>query len=301
MLDVLPSRLRPLTLLAAVLVAQVLLLAMRVTNKQDVPLIREWTVTLMTPVQEAGAYLMDKTRGVWQGYVDLRGARSENEKLRADLNALKVRAAQLESQAAEATRLTTLLQFRDTYPQSPMLAARVISASAVGSSKIVYLNRGEQDGVKKDMGVITPDGVVGKVLGVYQDTCQVLLLTDKESGVGALLAGSRTHGVLRGSERMGDDPYMDYVINDEKVPTGERVLTSGKDRIFPRDLPVGTVVETAAGNPFQRIRVRPAARLDRLEEVLILLTRQEMAPAQPLPVPNPAPVKTADPVPPPQS
>ncbi len=299
MLDVLPSRLRPLTLLAAVLVAQVLMLAMRVRSRQDVPLIREWAVTLMTPVQEAGVYVVDKARGVWRGYVDLRGARAENEKLRAAVNALKVRSAQLESQAAEAARLTALLQFRDTHAGTQMLVARVISASAVGSSKTVYLNRGEQDGVKKDMGVITPDGVVGKVLGVYADTCQVLLLTDKESGVGALLAGSRTHGVVRGTDRIGQDPLMDYVINGENVSIGERILTSGKDRIFPRDLPVGAVVETAAGNPFQWIRVRPAARLDRLDEVLILLTRQELAPSPAEPVPNPAPGPSAPAAPPP--
>jgi rod shape-determining protein MreC len=124
------------------------------------------------------------------------------------------------------------------------------------------------------MGVITPDGVVGKTTEVYSSTAQVLVLTDHESGVGALLASTRTHGVVKG---IGDPlARMDYVVNDDNVPVGEWVLTSGEDRIFPKDLPIGTVVGTQPGNPFKVIHIQPSARLDRLEEVLVLLTQQEL-------------------------
>jgi rod shape-determining protein MreC len=127
------------------------------------------------------------------------------------------------------------------------------------------------------MGVMTPDGVVGKVLAVFPDTSQVLLLNDKESGVGALLATSRTQAPVNGS----GVPLlrMEYVSNDVKVQPGEPVLTSGQDRIFPKDLPVGTVVDVKSDHhsAFQQIAVQPAARLDQLEEVLVLLTRQDFA------------------------
>ncbi len=119
----------------------------------------------------------------------------------------------------------------------------------------------------------------------------MLLINDKDSGAGALLADTRTHGVVKGS---GDpDPRLDYVVNDEPVHAGEMILTSGEDRIFPKDLLIGTVSMANQGNPFQVIHVRPAARLDRLEDVLILLTPQELkkandsadatAPASPAP------------------
>ena len=122
--------------------------------------------------------------------------------------------------------------------------------------------------------MITPDGIVGKIVEVFPTTSQVLLINDKDSGAGALLADTRTHGVVKGS---GDpDPRMDYVVNDEKVHAGEMILTSGEDRIFPRTLLIGTVSMANPGNPFQVIHVRPAARLDRLEDVLILLTQQEL-------------------------
>jgi rod shape-determining protein MreC len=281
MLDILPSRIRPLTLLATMLVAQVLMLAFQIRREKDVRLIRQWAVFVVTPFQRAGTYVFDGARGTWSTYVDLRQARDENEKLRGELAALKLRAGQLESRAGEAARLTTLLEFRDAHPEAEMLLARVIGASA-GAGKTVYLNRGKKDGIEKNMPVITPDGVVGKIIDVYGETSQVLLLTDKESGVGALLANSRTQGVVRGPQDQENEtePHLHFVINDQQVEAGELILTSGQDRIFPKDLPVATVIEVKAGNPFKKIRVRPAARLDRLEELIVLKTRQELLPPQ---------------------
>jgi rod shape-determining protein MreC len=179
----------------------------------------------------------------------------------------------------------------------------VIGASPDPSSHMVFISRGSRDGVKRDMGVITPEGVVGKIFAVYPDTSQVLLLTDKESGVGALLAASRSQGPVRGS----GDPLLglEYISSDVKVEQGEKILTSGQDRIFPKDLPVGTVVQVQPDrrSPFQKISVKPAARLDGLEEVLVLLTRQEFtfrkdADKAPVPVasvtsPKPAAFPTA--------
>ncbi len=271
-----PSKHRSLTLLAGVVVAQVLLLAVQIRREQEVRLIRVWAVTLVTPLERAGAWAIDKIEGVWINYLDLRNTRRENTQLRRELAELKLQASRLESRAIEADRLAALLNFRDAHSPVPMLAARVIGSSAAGTSKTIYVNRGEEDGVRKNMAVIIPDGVIGKILEAYPRTAQVLLLTDKESGVGAVLAASRTQGVVRGA----GEPLalMDYVITDENVPDGEHILTSGQDRIFPKDLPVGTVIETRPGNPFKLIRVKPAARLDRLEEVLILLSRQELDP-----------------------
>jgi rod shape-determining protein MreC len=151
-----------------------------------------------------------------------------------------------------------------------MIAARVIGASAGSASQTIELDRGERDGIRRNMGVITPDGVVGKVVETYPNASQVLLLTDKDSGVGAMLADSRIQSPVGGT----GEPLlaMKYVPNDDAVNLSERVLTSGMDRIFPRDLPVGTIAEIKPGNPFKQIRVKPAANLERLEEVLVLLT-----------------------------
>lgn len=277
MLD-LPSRPRPLVLLLVVVVVQVLLLAAQIKQQSGVRLIRVWAVAAVTPFQSAGAYAVQSLQGAWRNYLGLRNTRRENEGLRAEVADLKLRLQHLESRAAEADRLGQLLAFRDIHPDAPLLAARVIAASPGATSKMIYVSRGESDGVRKDMGVIAPEGVVGKVLEVYPSTAQVLLLTDRESGVGARLAASRVQGVVRGT---GDATLlMQYVITDQEVPVGERIVTSGQDRIFPKELPVGTVTEVKQGSPFKVIYASPAAHLDRLEEVFILRSRQDWEPSR---------------------
>jgi rod shape-determining protein MreC len=270
------SRHSSLTLLAGVIVTQVLLLAIQIKRERQVRLIRVWAVELFSPLQRVGSWTIHGARQSWGGYIGLRSAQKENEAMRAEMERLKVRNAELEGRALEADRLAALLNFRTGHSEAPMLAARVIGGSPDSGSLVINIDRGSRDGIRRDMGVITPDGVVGKVLAVYPDISQVLLLGDKESGVGALLAGTRTQGPVKGT----GEPLLslDYISSDEKITAGEAVLTSGQDRIFPKDLPVGTVVDFATDpkSPFLKIRVRPAAHLDRLEEVLVLQTRQDM-------------------------
>ena len=263
---------RPFVLLVAVVVAQVLLLATQI-REGGVPLLRVAAVRVITPFHRAGTYLVDSVGGAWNSYFALRNAHRENETLHAELSEFKMRIQRLESRSAEADRLGVLLAFREAHPDAPLLAARVIAASPGSTSKTIYVNRGENDGVRKDMGVITPDGVVGKVVQTYSNTAQVLLITDRESGVGARLEKSRVAGVVRGAGEPA--VLLDYVINDQEVSAGDTIVTSGQDRIFPKDLPLGTVTESKAGSPFRVIRVRPGARLDQLEEVFILLSRQD--------------------------
>jgi rod shape-determining protein MreC len=292
-----PSRHKSLVLLAGVILLQVLLLAVQIKRDSQGRLIRSWTVGAVSPFERAGSYGFGWFRDIWRHYFALRNTTKDNEELRRENDALKLQVAQLQGKAAEADRLALLLNFRQSRSDVPMVAARVIGGSAGTASQTIELDRGERDGIRRNMGVITPDGVVGKVVEAYPNTAQVLLLTDKDSGVGAMLADSRIQSPVGGT----GEPLlaMKYVPNDDSVSVGERVITSGMDRIFPRDLPVGTIAEIKSGNPFKQIRIKPAANLQRLEEVLVLLTlhplqmKNESAPAQAQPSAaapaNPAP------------
>jgi rod shape-determining protein MreC len=276
MLDIY-SRHRSLTLLAGAVLVQLLLLAFQVKREHNVRLIRVWAAELVTPAERAGSWTLSKVSGTWTGYVALHGARVENARLRTENDQLRLRNQQLESQAAEARRLSVLWNFREAHAEAPMVAAQVIGASADPASHTLFINRGERDRVRRNLAVITPQGIVGKIVEVLPNsTSQVLLINDKDSGVGALFADSRTHGILKGS---GDpQPVLDYVENGEKVQVGELVLTSGEDRIFPKGLLIGSVTDAKPGNPFQVIHIQPAVRLDRLEDVLVLLSQQELTP-----------------------
>jgi rod shape-determining protein MreC len=265
-----PSRHKSLVLLAGVIILQVLMLAVQIKRDSEGRLIRVWTVGAVSPFERAGSSGFGWVRDVWRHYFALQNTTRESEQLRRENDALKLQITQLQGKAAEADRLAALLHFRQSHAEVPMIAARVIGVSAGAASQTIQLDRGERDGIRKNMGVITPDGVVGKVVESYAHASQVLLLTDKDSGVGAMLADSRIQSPVGGQ----GEPLllMKYVPNDDDVNLGERVITSGMDRIFPRDLPVGTVAEIKSGNPFKLIHIKPAANLERLEEVLVLLS-----------------------------
>lgn len=279
-----PSRHRSLFLLGGVVLLQVLLLAVQIKRDSQGRLIRVWTVGAVSPFERAGAHGISHVRDTWNHYFALQNTSRENEELRRENGALKLQITQLQSKAVEADRLATLLKFRQTNLEVPMVSARVIGGSADSASQTIYLDRGERDGIRRNMGVITPDGVVGKVIESYKDTAQVLLLTDKDSGVGAMLADSRIQKPVGGT---GESLLvMKYISNDDTVNPGERVVTSGMDRIFPRDLPVGTIADVKPGVPFKQIRVRPSANLDRLEEVFVLMTLKPLEMKQDSATPN---------------
>jgi rod shape-determining protein MreC len=278
-----PSRHKSIFLLTGVVLLQVLLLALQIKRDSQGRLIRVWTIGAFSPFERAGAHGIGHLRDTWNHYFALQDTARENEQLRRDNDQLKMQVSQLQSKAAEADRLALLLDFRKSHQNVPMLGSRVIATSAGTASATVVLDRGSKDGIRKNMGVITPEGVVGKVVEVFEDTTEVLLLTDKDSGVGAMLGNSRIQSPVGGT----GEPLlaMKYVANDDTVNVGERVVTSGMDKIFPRDLPIGTIAEIKPGNPFKTIRVRPSANLSRLEEVIVLLTLQ---PLQLKPEPDPA-------------
>lgn len=271
----LPSRHRSLFLLGGVVLLQVLLLAVQIKRDSQGRLIRVWTVGAVSPFERAGAHGISHIRDTWNHYFALQNTSRENEELKRENGALKLQITQLQSKAGEADRLAALLKFRQINVDVPMIAARVIGGSADSASQTIYLDRGERDGIRRNMGVITPDGVVGKVIESYKDTAQVLLLTDKDSGVGAMMVESRVQKPVGGT----GEPLLllKYVSNeDNSVNPGDRIVTSGTDRIFPGDLPVGTIADIKPGATFKQIRVKPAANLERLEEVFVLLTMKHL-------------------------
>jgi len=266
----LPSRHRSLFLLIGVVLLQVLLLAVQIKRDSQGRLIRVWTVSAVSPVERSGAWGIGKVRDAWRHYFALSAAARENEELRRENGQLKLEVMQLQGKSAEADRLAALLNFKQKQGKVPMIVARVIGSSADANSNVIYLDQGQRDGIRKNMGVITPEGVVGKIIESFRDTSQVLLLTDRDSGVGAMIADSRIQSPVGGN----GEPLlnMKYVGNDDEVSVGQRVVTSGMDRIFPKDLPVGTITQVKAGGQYKQIRVRPSANLEKLEEVIVLLT-----------------------------
>jgi rod shape-determining protein MreC len=172
--------------------------------------------------------------------------------------------------------LQSLLAFKEQFIAKTE-PAQVIGSSGSDLSRSIYIDKGSNAGILQDMAVITSGGIVGKVLRVYPSTSLVLMVNDQSSGVGAMLEKSRLQGVVRGTPN--GELILDRVMNDEQVTVGETLLSSGGDQIFPKGLPVGTVSQVSAGKEmFLSIKVKPAADLNRLEEVLVVTEKQERAP-----------------------
>src|SRR5271157_3179571 len=269
-MDVL-GRYRNLIVLVGVLFAQVLGLAVQVRRTSDnepTRLIRIWAVGTVTPLEKTLVWVQTSTSYVWHDYFYLRGVRAENRDLKQQIERMSLERVRMSQDADQARRLQALLAFKEQFISQTM-AAQVIGSSGSELSRSVYIDKGESDGIKPDMAVITADGIVGKVLRVYRSSSLVLLIDDQTSGVGSILDKTRLQGILRGTS--SGEVVLEKVMSDETVPAGELVLTSGGDGIFPKGLLVGRVTKVAPGSElFLNIRVRPAADLSKLEEVLVV-------------------------------
>lgn len=276
------GRYRNLIILVGVLFLQVLGLAVQVkrgtsTNEEkDTRLIRIWAVGAISPFERGLVWLQNSAGNVWHNYFYFRGVRAENRQLKEQIEQMRLEQVRLIQDATQAHRLQTLLAFKEQYI-SKTVAAQVIGSSGSDLSRVIYIDKGEKSGIKRDMAVITAEGVVGKVLLVYPNEAQVLLINDQSSGVGAILEKSRLQGVIRGTPN--GEVVLEKVMSDEQVPSGETVLTSGGDRIFPKGMPIGTVTKVGPGKDlFLSIKIKPAADLSRLEEVLVLVEKQDRQP-----------------------
>ena len=221
------------TILAVVLMAQILGLATQIrrpTENGPVRLIRQWAVALVSPFERVLVYSEQWTHHAWRDYFYLRGVSRENAELREQIERMRLEQIRMEQDAAQARRIQALLQFKEQYI-SKTVAAQVIGSSGSETSRIIYIDRGSNEGIESNMAVITPEGIVGKVLRVYPTTSQVLEITDQTSGVGAMLVKSRLQGILKGLP--AGNPNLAYIMADETVAPGEDVITSGGDRIFP--------------------------------------------------------------------
>jgi rod shape-determining protein MreC len=273
----------PLALMAVVII-QVVALATQVKRPENprtgsagssAPLIRVWTITAFTPVEKIFINTGHFFRNSWHNYADLRDVRRQNYDLQEKIARLQLEQVQLKQDADQARRLQSLLEFKEKYI-AKTIPAQVIATSGTEQSRVITIDKGSRDGLRQDMAVITPDGIVGKVKDIFPLSSQVLLINDHDSGAGVILEHSRLQGIVKGTS-LGELQIND-IMSDEQIEAGDHVITSGGDRIYPKGFSVGTVISAVPdkdNDPFLAIRIKPAADLRRLEEVLVVTERAE--------------------------
>jgi rod shape-determining protein MreC len=283
------SRYRNLIVLLAALLLQVIGLAVQVRRPvavaanvpggpavhvtkdgQGVLLIRLWAASLVTPFERVIHGSGEGLNGLWNDYVDLRHTRDQNRDLQQTIDRLRLEQAELREDALQGQRLQAMVKFRENYIYQTE-PAQVIGTSGSSQSRVIYLDKGAEDGLKPDMAVITGEGIVGKVRDVFPHTAQVLLINDQTSGAGVVLETTRIRGILRGNA--SGQPQVINILADTRIQKGEHVLTAGGDQIFPRGLPVGIVDNVQRDlerGSFINVVIKPAADLQHLDEVLVI-------------------------------
>jgi len=217
--------------------------------------------------------------GIQENYLTLSGFKSENERLRKRILALEVERQRLLEAEATNRKLRQLLDFRVQLPGKPVTAS-IIANSASSWFQGCILDKGSANGVHKDMAVVTPLGVVGKVVSVTGRSAKVILLTDANSGIDVMVQRSRSRGIVSGSLDSGT--VLKYMKRSEDVQVGDRLITSGLDGVFPKGLMAGTVIKVNKQSLglFQSIEVLPAVQSGLVEEVLVVGSGGEAEPAK---------------------
>ena len=283
-------RYRNLLVLLSLLLAQIIGLAVQVrrnhagrtgfdtADSSGVRLIRLWANAVVSPVEMVLEYSKTGVGGLWRNYIDLRHVHQQNQDLQDTVDRLRLEQAMLLEDARQGHRLQAMLNFQQKYLYKT-LPAQIIGTGGSDQSRVFTLDKGKNDGLTRDMGVITADGIVGKVREVFPQSAQVLAINDQSSGAGVILETTRIRGILRGNEQ--GQPQIVGILKDQRIQPGEKVLTAGGDQIFPRGLPVG-VVEKVVDDPdrdgFINVIVKPYANLDRLDEVMVITSSEPRFP-----------------------
>jgi rod shape-determining protein MreC len=275
------SRYRNALVLVVVLAAQLILLATQVNaperERRNAPheghrlsLARYAVASSVAPFERLFMGMGHGLRGAWSNYIYLRNVRQQDHELKTELDRIRLEEAEMAADAAQGRRLQALLGFQESYIEHTVVA-QVIGTGGADQTRVLLIDKGAADGLRTDMAVITPDGVVGKVREVFPHTSMVLEINDQTSGAGAILEVTRIRGIVRGNS--AGQVQVIGLLPDERIHAGERVLTSGGDMVFPRGLAVGTITAIANDKlhpPYIALMLQPAADLERLEEVLVV-------------------------------
>jgi rod shape-determining protein MreC len=234
------------------------------------PLLRSVTFGAFAELQRLITGGLTGVYDIWTGYIALRGVNDENAALRQQLQDLQIKLQEERALAQRTEDLRQLLELRER-AELETTAAEIIAAGASPEFRTVTIDKGTNDRVDADMAVLSPSGVVGRVILPSLRAAKVQLIIDRNAAAGAIIERSRAQGIVVGSG--GEELRMDYVPGTADVKTGDLVVTSGIDGIYPKGFVIGTV-ETADRGPgtYHEIRVRPAVDFSRLEEVLVVLT-----------------------------
>lgn len=240
-------------------------------------IIRVWLLAAFAPVHQAVTSVTSTASDYWSNYAVLRGAKEENALLREKNAQLETALIQARDAQQKLAALEAELKLKQTLSYQTV-QARVIGRDANQWFNTIIIDHGSFSGIREGQPVLTHEGLVGRVIQSAPNAARVLLLTDERSGMGAVigqLADSRLLGVVKGQNDQLCE--MKIISGEGKITNGEVALTSGQDGIYPPGLIIGRVSHMADDGSLlpSELSIAPAAPLDKLETVSVLMITRE--------------------------
>jgi rod shape-determining protein MreC len=257
-------------LFMAVMIGHIVLISAQVNSRRGVPILEEVTFGAFAEVQRGSTRLVGGVREGWQNYFALQQIRQDNEDLKRRVAQLEMR---LQQERARAEQTRTLQQLLSLSQETPLTteAADVIGASADAYFRTMSIDKGTSSGLRQDMAVIAPAGIVGRIIMPTARAAKVQLLIDRNAAAAALIERSRAQGVVLGTGT--GTLTMSYLPGSADVRVGDRVVTSGIDRIYPKGFVIGQIESLQRGaGEYSGIVIKPAVDFSALEAVLVVTT-----------------------------
>ena len=257
-------------LFIAVTIGHIILISAQVNTNRGIPILEAVTFGIFAEVQRAASSAIGGMQTSWTDYVALQQVRTETEQLRKEIAQIRVGLQQERALAQRSRTLEQLLALRTQAVDLATVAANVIAGGASPDFRTMTVDKGSADGLRPDMAVIAPAGVVGRVITPSMRAAKVQLLIDRNAAAGALVERSRAQGVAEGT---GGDLRLNYVSGTADIQVGDTVVTSGIDGIYPKGFVIGQIqsVQRGAGG-FDTIVLRPAVDFSSIEAVLVVTT-----------------------------
>jgi len=259
---------RKILFAVVLLVAVLLFYSYHLRFREQTTLFEKIILEAAAPLQKGADHFFDTMAEWWRGYLWLASTADENRKLTDENRRLRGQLKELEEVALVNERLKRLLEFRDSMEFSAVVA-QVFAEDITSWFRTVVIDKGSADGIEEGMPVMVAEGVVGRIVRTAPHESRVLLITDPSSALAALVQKNRARGIVRGQ---GGYLTMEFTLRQKDIQVGDLIVTSGGGGVFPRGLPVGTVVRVSRPSYglFQSVTVVPNADFFRLEEVLVL-------------------------------
>jgi len=258
-------------ILVSLVLVSFALMTFDIRRSQSPTIIETVLMWVVSPVQNLITHTLDSASSVMERYLLVAEVSEENERLKQELGKLIRQNNELREEIRERARVGDLMKYREDR-QLKSVVAKVIGRDATQWARVVYINKGTQDGIKENLAAVTNAGVVGHVIQAGLNTSKVMLIVDGRSSVDTLFSYDRISGVVVGTGM--EFCEMKYVPITAEVNVGDQIISSGLGGVYPKGLVVGTVISItkATQGLFQDISIAPSADFGRLEEVLVLLS-----------------------------